>query len=73
MSVTRHRAIDEFRRLSVRPEGSSVELNEALNTVHPYPLEEVVDVRRRRELVRSARLPSPRPSAGRSNWLTSAG
>ena len=32
MSVTRHRAIDELRRLSVRPEGSSVELNEELNS-----------------------------------------
>jgi RNA polymerase sigma-70 factor (ECF subfamily) len=65
MSVTRHRAIDELRRLSVRPEGSSVELNEALNTEHPSPLEEVVDVRRRSELVRSvlATLPAPQREA----------
>ena len=61
MSVTRHRAIDELRRLSVRPEGSSVELNELLNTLHPDPLEEVIEVKRQRELVRSAlaTLPSP--------------
>ncbi len=37
MSVVRHRAIDELRRLSVRPEGSAVELDEALKTVaHPH-------------------------------------
>src|SRR5512140_2919221 len=54
MSVTRHRAIDELRRLSVRPEGSSVELNEELNMVYRYSVEEVVDVKRRRELGRSA-------------------
>src|SRR5512136_543357 len=65
MSVTRHRAIDELRRLSVRPEGSSVELNEALNTAQPDPLEEVVDVRRRRGQVRAAlaMLPAPQREA----------
>jgi RNA polymerase sigma-70 factor (ECF subfamily) len=53
MSVTRHRAIDELRRLSVRPEGTSVELDEALGALQPDQLEDVVDVRRRRELVRT--------------------
>ncbi len=53
MSVTRHRAIDELRRLSVRPEGSAVELNEAVGTPQPDGLEEVVEVRHRREQVRA--------------------
>jgi RNA polymerase sigma-70 factor (ECF subfamily) len=53
MSVTRHRAIDELRRLSVRPEGSAVELNEAVRTPQPDGLEEVVEVRHRREQVRA--------------------
>ena len=54
MSVVRHRAIDELRRLNVRPEGSSVELNEALQTTaHPDGLDDLLDVRRRQEVVRS--------------------
>ena len=48
------RAIDELRRLNVRPEGSSVELTEVQNTLPPDPLEEVIEVKRQRELVRSA-------------------
>ena len=65
MSVTRHRAIDELRRLSVRPEGNSVELTDALKVAQPDPLDEVVDVRRRRDLVRTvlATLPSPQREA----------
>jgi RNA polymerase sigma-70 factor (ECF subfamily) len=66
MSVVRHRAIDELRRLNVRPEGNAVELNEALQmTAHPDGLEDVVDAHRRREVVRSvlAKLPAPQREA----------
>lgn len=66
MSVVRHRAIDELRRLNVRPEGSAVELNEALQTTaHPDGLDDVVDTRRRQELVRlvMAGLPAPQREA----------
>jgi RNA polymerase sigma-70 factor (ECF subfamily) len=66
MSVVRHRAIDELRRLSVRPEGSAVELDEALKTVaHPHGLDETVEARRRQQLVRSvlATLPAPQREA----------
>ncbi|HSD84661.1 MAG TPA: sigma-70 family RNA polymerase sigma factor [Anaerolineae bacterium] len=66
MSVVRHRAIDELRRLNVRPEGNAVELNEALQTTaQPDGLDDMVDVRRRREVVRSvlAGLPTPQRQA----------
>lgn len=66
MSVVRHRAIDELRRLNVRPEGSAVELNDALlTTAHSDGLDEMLDVRRRREVVRSAlaSLPAPQRDA----------
>lgn len=66
MSVVRHRAIDELRRLNVRPEGSAVELNEALlTTAQPDGLDDIVDVQRRREVVRSvlAGLPTPQRQA----------
>lgn len=66
MSVVRHRAIDELRRLNVRPEGSSVELNEALQTTaHPDGLDDWLDVRRRQEVVRLvlAGLPAPQREA----------
>ena len=66
MSVVRHRAIDELRRLNVRPEGSAVELNEALQTTaHPDGLDDLLDMRRRREVVRSvlAGLPAPQREA----------
>ncbi len=66
MSVVRHRAIDELRRLNVRPEGNAVELNEALQTTaQPDGLDDIVDVRRRREVVRSvlAGLPAPQRQA----------
>ncbi len=64
-SVARHRAIDELRRLNVRPEGSSVELDEAIRTSGPDPLEDVVDVRQRREVVRGvlAQLPDAQREA----------
>lgn len=64
-SVARHRAIDELRRLNVRPEGSSVELDEAIKTSGPDPLEDVVDVRQRREVVRGvlAQLPDAQREA----------
>ena len=64
-SVTRHRAIDELRRLNVRPEGTSVELDEAIKTPQPDVLEDVVDVRQRQELVRSvlAKLPDAQREA----------
>jgi len=66
MSVVRHRAIDELRRLNVRPEGNAVELNEALQTTaHPIGLDDMVDAHRRREVVRSvlANLPAPQREA----------
>jgi RNA polymerase sigma-70 factor (ECF subfamily) len=66
MSVVRHRAIDELRRLNVRPEGSAVELNEALQTTaHPDGLDDLLDARRRQEVVRSvlAGLPAPQREA----------
>ena len=48
LSVVRHRAIDELRRLNVRPEGTSVELNEALqSTAVPDGLDDLMDVRQR--------------------------
>lgn len=66
MSVVRHRAIDELRRLNVRPEGSAVELNDALHsTAQPESLDDTLDVRRRQELVRSVlvNLPAPQREA----------
>jgi RNA polymerase sigma-70 factor, ECF subfamily len=66
MSVVRHRAIDELRRLKARPEGSAVELNEALRTVaHPDTLDDLDDVRRQRAVIRSALagLPAPQREA----------
>jgi RNA polymerase sigma-70 factor (ECF subfamily) len=64
-SVARHRAIDELRRLNVRPEGSSVELDEAIRTSGPDSVEDVVSVRQRREQVRSVlgRLPDAQREA----------
>jgi len=62
MSVVRHRAIDELRRLNVRPEGSSVELNEALqSTALPDGLDDLMDVRQRQVIVRSALASLPPP------------
>jgi len=61
MSITRHRAIDELRRLNVRPEGSSVDLNEAVNTAQADGVDELVGVRRQRELVRTALAALPPP------------
>jgi len=65
MSVARHRAIDELRRLNVRPEGNSVELDDALKMPHADQLEEIVDLHQRRDLVRSvlAQLPGPQRQA----------
>ena len=54
MSITRHRAIDVLRRLKVRPEGSAVDLNEAVSTAQSDSVDDLVDVRRQRELVRTA-------------------
>ncbi len=54
MSITRHRAIDALRRLSVRPEGSAVDLNEAVSMAQSDSVDDLVDVRRQRELVRIA-------------------
>jgi RNA polymerase sigma-70 factor, ECF subfamily len=66
LSVVRHRAIDELRRLNVRPEGTSVELNEALqSTAVPDGLDDLMDVRQRQMVVRSAlaSLPAPQRQA----------
>ncbi len=61
MSITRHRAIDELRRLNVRPEGTAVDLNEALNKEQPDPIDELVDMKQQRELVRAALAALPEP------------
>ncbi len=66
MSVVRHRAIDELRRLNVRPEGNAVELDEALQTVSPSEgLDDRMDAQQRRAVVRSvlASLPAPQREA----------
>lgn len=66
LSVVRHRAIDELRRLNVRPEGSAVELNEALQSaVHPDGIDDLIDTRQRQAVVRSALagLPAPQREA----------
>lgn len=65
MSVARHRAIDELRRLKVRPEGTAIELDDGLITPQPDGLEEVVDVHRQREMVRLvlSHLPEPQRRA----------
>jgi RNA polymerase sigma-70 factor, ECF subfamily len=66
LSVVRHRAIDELRRLNVRPEGNAVELNEALqSTALPDGLDDLIDVRQRQTVVRSAlaSLPGPQRQA----------
>lgn len=56
MSVTRHRAIDELRRLGVRPEGNTVELdNELANSpLFSESVEERVVFDQRRTVVRRA-------------------
>ncbi|HTP07577.1 MAG TPA: sigma-70 family RNA polymerase sigma factor [Anaerolineae bacterium] len=61
MSITRHRAIDELRRLNVRPEGSAVDLNEAVNAAQSESIDDLVGVKRQRELVRMALLALPLP------------
>ncbi len=63
MSVTRHRAIDELRRLGVRPEGSSVELDQGLDTgvSRDDSVEDIVALRQRREAVRRALIELPEP------------
>jgi RNA polymerase sigma-70 factor (ECF subfamily) len=61
MSITRHRAIDELRRLSVRPEGSAVDLNEAVNAAQSDSVDDLVGVKRQRELVRTALATLPPP------------
>ena len=66
LSVVRHRAIDELRRLNVRPEGTAVELNEALkSTAVSDGLDDLMDVRQRQMVVRSALagLPAPQRQA----------
>ncbi len=56
MSVTRHRAIDELRRLGVRPEGSSVALEQEIDAILPRSdsVEDLVSLQQRREAVRRA-------------------
>lgn len=61
MSITRHRAIDELRRLKVRPEGSAVDLNEAISAVESDGVDDLVGARRQRELVRTALTALPPP------------
>ncbi len=61
MGITRHRAIDELRRLNVRPEGSAVDLNEAVSTVQSDSVDDLVGVKHQRELVRTALATLPLP------------
>ena len=61
MSITRHRAIDELRRRNVRPEGSSVDLDEAVHMAQTDGVEDLVGVKRQRELVRTALASLPLP------------
>ena len=67
VSVARHRAIDELRRLNVRPEGSSVELNPAVDGALPCAetVEDLVWLRQQRDAVRRALadLPGPQRAA----------
>jgi len=61
MGITRHRAIDELRRLNVRPEGSAVDLDEAVSAAQSDSIDDLVGVRRQRELVRAALAALPPP------------
>ncbi|HET7088555.1 MAG TPA: sigma-70 family RNA polymerase sigma factor [Anaerolineae bacterium] len=63
ISVTRHRAIDELRRLGVRPEGASVELNQGIDTgsSREDSVEDVVWLAYKREAVRRALAGLPQP------------
>ncbi len=61
MGITRHRAIDELRRLNVRPEGSAVDLDEAVSAAQSDSIDDLVGVRRQRELVRTALAALPPP------------
>lgn len=56
MSVARHRAIDELRRLGVRPEGSTVELDHELSNSPAFSesVEELVSLEQQRAAVRRA-------------------
>jgi RNA polymerase sigma-70 factor (ECF subfamily) len=56
MSVARHRAIDELRRLGVRPEGNLVDLDQRVDLGLPRvdSVEDMVSLRQRREAVRHA-------------------
>ncbi|HZY45481.1 MAG TPA: sigma-70 family RNA polymerase sigma factor [Anaerolineae bacterium] len=65
MSVARHRAIDELRRLKVRPEGTAVELDDSLKTPQPDGPEDVVEMLYQREIVREvlSHLPEPQRKA----------
>lgn len=61
MSVTRHRAIDELRRMGVRPEGSQVALDTGLSgkLVQEDSVEEIVSRGQRRADVRRALVDLP--------------
>lgn len=63
ISVARHRAIDELRRLGVRPEGASVELNQGFDAgpSREESVEDVVWLAHRREAVRRALADLPGP------------
>ena len=56
VSVARHRAIDELRRLGVRPEGSSVALDQGIDREAPRAdtVEDLVWLRQQRDAVRRA-------------------
>jgi len=65
--VARHRAIDELRRLGVRPEGNSVDLDQspADDAARSDSIEDMVWLDQRRAAVRSAlaELPDPQRRA----------
>lgn len=61
MSITRHRAIDELRRLKARPEGTAIDLDEAVNTAQADGMDDLIGVKRQRDLVRTALAALPPP------------
>jgi RNA polymerase sigma-70 factor (ECF subfamily) len=63
MSVARHRAIDELRRLGVRPEGNAVDLDQDTENgvLRADSVEDIVSLRQSRDAVRRALADLPEP------------
>ena len=60
LSITRHRAIDELRRLQVRPEGHLADEWDETLTYQPDHVDDLVSLKQQRERVRSALAALPR-------------